>query len=88
VNLRFHDLRHTAVSRMIVARIPLPIVAKITGWSHSTIAEMAQRYGHFEMEELRKAVAAISTGPATVFAVGSLEFPLESTAVDKGERAN
>lgn len=88
VDVRFHDLRHTAVSRMIAARIPLPIIAKITGWSHSTIAEMARRYGHFEIEELRKAVAAISTRPATVFEVGSLEFSLESTAVEKGERTN
>ena len=28
---RFHDLRHTAVSRMIAARVPLPIIAKIVG---------------------------------------------------------
>jgi integrase len=88
VDVRFHDLRHTAVSRMIAARIPLPIIAKITGWSHNTIAEMAKRYGHFEMEELRKAVAAISSRPATVFEAGSLEFSLESKAVEKGEHAN
>ena len=88
VIVRFHDLRHTAVSRMIAARIPLPIIAKITGWSHSTIAEMAKRYGHFEMEELRKAVAAISTRPASVFEAGSLEFSLESTPVEKRECTN
>ena len=88
VDVRFHDLRHTAVSRMIAARVPLPIIAKITGWSHSTVAEMAKRYGHFEMEELRKAVAAISSRPATVFEAGSLEFSLEPRAVEKGERAN
>src|SRR5215831_7939397 len=29
IGARFHDLRHTAVSRMIAARVPLPIVAKI-----------------------------------------------------------
>ena len=33
MGVRFHDLRHTAVSRMIAARIPLPIIAKIVGWS-------------------------------------------------------
>lgn len=84
MDVRFHDLRHTAVSRMIAARIPLPMIAKITGWSHSTIAEMARRYGHFEMEELRKAVAAISTRPATIFEAGSLE----STALEKGKHTN
>ena len=45
--IRFHDLRHTAVSRMIAAGIPLPIIAKIVGWSGGTMAKMAARYGHF-----------------------------------------
>jgi len=61
VGVRFHDLRHTAVSRMIAARVPLPIIAKIVGWSAGTMAKMAARYGHFGMEELRGAVEAIST---------------------------
>jgi integrase len=60
VRVRFHDLRHTAVSRMIAARVPLPIIAKIVGWSAGTMAKMAARYGHFGMEELRGAVEAIS----------------------------
>ena len=59
--VRFHDLRHTAVSRMIAARIPLPIIAKIVGWSAGTMAKMAARYGHFGMEELRGAVETITT---------------------------
>lgn len=61
VAVRFHDLRHTAVSRMIAARIPLPIIAKIVGWSAGTMAKMAARYGHFGMDELRGAVEAISS---------------------------
>ncbi len=59
-NLRLHDLRHSAVSRMIAARVPLPIIAKIVGWSASTMASMAARYGHFGIEDLRDAVEAIS----------------------------
>jgi len=51
--LRFHDLRHSAVSRMIASRIPIPIIAKVVGWSPSTMAKMAARYGHFGIEELR-----------------------------------
>ena len=58
--LRFHDLRHSAVSRMIAARIPIPIIAKVVGWSPSTMAKMASRYGHFGIEELRSAVDSIS----------------------------
>jgi len=51
--VRFHDLRHSAVSRMISAGVPLPIIAKIVGWSD--VAKMAARYGHFGIEELRTA---------------------------------
>jgi integrase len=85
VGVRFHDLRHTAVSRMIAAGVPLPIIAKIVGWSAGTMAKMAARYGHFSMEELRGAVETIS-GPK--IEAGSLEFSLELTAVEKGDRPN
>ncbi len=61
VAVRFHDLRHTAVSRMIAARVPLPIIAKIVGWSAGTMAKMAARYGHFALDELRSAVESISS---------------------------
>jgi hypothetical protein len=59
-SLRLDDLRHSAVSRMIAARVPLPITAKVVGWSASKMAEMAARYGHFGIEELRSAVESIS----------------------------
>lgn len=58
--VRFHDLRHTAASRMIADGVPLPIVAKVLGWSVGTMTKMAARYGHFGMDELRAAVEAIS----------------------------
>lgn len=57
---RFHDLRHTAVSRMLNAGVPLAKVAKIVGWSASTMVLMAKRYGHFSLNELRSAVESIS----------------------------
>jgi integrase len=60
MGVRFHDLRHTAVSRMIAARVPLPIIAKVVGWSAGTLAKMSTRYGHFALDELRAAVEAIS----------------------------
>ena len=43
VAVRFHDLRHSAVSRMIAARVPLPIIAKTAGWTAGTMAKMAAR---------------------------------------------
>ena len=57
---RFHDLRHTAVSRMLNAGIPIAKVAKIVGWSASTMVLMAKRYGHFSLDDLRGAVESIS----------------------------
>jgi integrase len=57
---RFHDLRHTAVSRMLNAGTPIAKVAKIVGWSPATMVRMAARYGHFSLNELRGAVESIS----------------------------
>ena len=78
VTVRFHDLRHTAVSRMIAARIPLPIIAKIVGWSAGTMAKMAARYGHFGIEELRSAVESISTREISEIDSGSPQFSPQS----------
>jgi hypothetical protein len=46
---RFHDLRHTAVTRMLNAGIPIAKVARIVGWSPATMVRMAARYGHFSL---------------------------------------
>ena len=46
VTCRFHDLRHTAATRMLEGGAPLMVVASLLGWSPSTAARMAQRYGH------------------------------------------
>jgi integrase len=58
---RFHDLRHTAVSRMLNAGVPIAKVAKIVGWSTATMVRMAARYGHFTLDELRGAMDSISS---------------------------
>ncbi len=60
VTCRFHDLRHTAVSRMLDAGVPIAKVAKIVGWSPATMVRMSARYGHFGVEDLRSAVESIS----------------------------
>lgn len=43
--LRFHDLRHTAATRLVESNIPLHAVAKLLG--HSTI-KITERYSHPE----------------------------------------
>ena len=88
VAVRFHDLRHTAVSRMVAARIPLPIIAKIVGWSAGTMAKMAARYGHFGIEELRSAVESISTRENPEIESGYPQFPPQSDARTGLRRAN
>ena len=60
VECRFHDLRHTAISRPIDAGVPLPKVAKTVGWAPATMVRMAARYGHFTLDSLRDAVGANS----------------------------
>jgi integrase len=77
---RFHDLRHTAVSRMLNAGVPIAKVAKIAGWSTATMVRMAARYGHFTLDELRGAVDSISAPIQT----GSPVIPpvSEETSVD------
>ena len=49
---RFHDLRHSAVIRMMTAGQPSPIIAMVVEWWLFTIADMAGRYGHFEEDAL------------------------------------
>jgi hypothetical protein len=50
---------------MLDAGVPIMKVAKIVGWSPSTMMEMASRYGHFTLDELRGAVETINRGELT-----------------------
>ncbi len=45
---------------MLNAETPIAKVAKIVGWSTSTMVLMAARYGHFSLNELRGAVESIN----------------------------
>ena len=60
VSLRFHDLRHTCVTRMLEGGVPLSVVASILGWSPATTARMAKRYGHIGEVAQRQAVAVLN----------------------------
>jgi len=55
-DLRFHDLRHTAATQMVMSGIDLVTVKEILG--HSRI-ETTMRYAHPTPENKRKAVAAL-----------------------------
>lgn len=54
--LRFHDLRHTAASKMIEAGVDLVTVSKILG--HASI-QMTMRYAHPTPENMRLAISKL-----------------------------
>jgi integrase len=59
--LRFHDLRHTAATKLLEHGTPIAVVAHILGWSASTAVRMAKRYGHIRPEVQRQALDAVAT---------------------------
>lgn len=67
---RFHDLRHTAVTRLLEAGIPYPVVASMMGWSAATAIRMAKRYGHIGSQALREAADVLGR---TKILMGSLK---------------
>jgi integrase len=60
VECRFHDLRHTAVTRMLEGGSGLLVVGSIVGWSPSTTARMAKRYAHIGDTAQRQAVELLA----------------------------
>jgi len=63
VQVRFHDLRHTCVTRMLEGGAPLSVVASILGWSPATTVRMAKRYGHIGQAAQRQAVEILDMAP-------------------------
>lgn len=59
VQCRFHDLRHSAVTRLLEQGVSFPIVASLSGRSPSTTTKMAKRYGHMGSKAHREAVATL-----------------------------
>lgn len=64
--LRFHDLRHSAATKMLENGIPIATVAKVLGCSASTAIRMAKRYGHIRPEAQRQALESIATAMPVV----------------------
>jgi len=83
--LRFHDLRHTAATKLLEHGTPFAVVAQILGWSASTAVRMAKRYGHIRPEVQRQALAAVATTeiqPAVNQIVHQVEAEVESSLVN------
>jgi integrase len=71
---RFHDLRHTAITRWRNRGVPLEKIAKIVGWSTSQMVRMAAIYGHYTLDDLREAVESPSAYP--------VKSPVQETEID------
>ncbi|MBT5419583.1 MAG: tyrosine-type recombinase/integrase [Candidatus Cloacimonetes bacterium] len=56
-HVRYHDLRHTAASLMILEGVDLKTISEILG--HSSISITADVYGHVLEEQKRKAVGKL-----------------------------
>ena len=59
VNCRFHDLRHTCVTRLLEQKVAFPVVASLMGWSPATTTRMAKRYAHFADSATRQAMETL-----------------------------
>jgi site-specific recombinase XerC len=56
--VKFHHLRHTAISHMAESRVPMPVLGSLVG--HLTQA-MTDHYTHIGSDALRKAVEKLGS---------------------------
>lgn len=63
---RFHDVRHSACTRLLEAGTPFSVVAAIMGWAPSTMVMMSRRYGHIGQTACAEAVKNLN-GPGSGF---------------------
>ena len=65
VSCRFHDLRHTTVTRLLERGVAFAVVATIMGWSPATSVRMAKRYGHIGASPQREAMQRLDAPQPT-----------------------
>ena len=61
--LRFHDLRHTAISALAKAAVPDRVIMDLAG--HVSL-RMLRRYSHIQLEAKRATIRALSNLPLNV----------------------
>jgi integrase len=64
VGLRFHDLRHTAISALGEAGVPDRVIMDIAG---HVSPRMLRRYSHIQLEAKRAAIEALSSRQKPLF---------------------
>ncbi len=73
-NLRFHDLRHTFATRLVLSGVDLVTVSKLLG--HSSI-HMTMRYSHPTPEALKKAVSTLDDPKSENFVSKSVSTKMD-----------
>ena len=68
--LRFHDLRHTAISALGEAGVPDRVIMDLAG---HVSTRMLRRYSHIQLEAKRAAIQALSNRPQNVTSEGASE---------------
>lgn len=77
-NLRWHDLKHTFASRLVMAGVDLRTVQELLG--HKTIA-MTVRYAHLAPEHQLEAVERLTVGSSAT-ATATEKIPERSNMVE------
>ncbi len=67
-DVRFHDLRHTAATRLVGAHIPLSKVGRVIGHSQ---ANTTYRYVNANVETAKRAAAALDAFTAETIEAGT-----------------
>jgi integrase len=70
---RWHDMRHTTVTRLLERGVSFAVVAAILGWSAATSVRMAKRYGHIGASPQRDAMKLLDgeRAPASATRAGT-----------------
>jgi len=59
-DLKFHDLKSTAVTRWLAAGVPLTVVSKLA--AHTSIATTVKHYARVDYDDFKAAVRAVAAG--------------------------
>lgn len=79
ISCRFHDLRHTVITKLAEQGVPDSTMKVLAGHVHE---KMLERYSHIRMAAKREAVEALALPKA----VNANEVPKESTKVSRKSR--
>jgi integrase len=89
VDFHWHDLRHTFISRLVMAGVPFAIVQRLAGHSDP---KMTSRYTHLAPQTVQEAVDVLdkvidSAAQAAIESIGKPSSLSRSTAPRTGQKA-